>query len=73
LIVTRPERETEADLLAGRERMDLLVTPLCGGERLSIPAPSDGWTHARLETAVERVEPPWDASLGGQWIGSSEV
>jgi hypothetical protein len=46
-----------------------------GQELATIPAPASGWTH----DALERVRPAipegeaWDAFLGTQWVGSSEL
>lgn len=75
MIITRPLRPGEPDLLIGQEREPVRFvsddTPR--REIASVPAPAHGWTH----DALEAVRPPqvayWDAYLGIRWVGSSEV
>lgn len=75
MIVTRPIRPEEPDLLKGSEAAPLHFMS-CGhkASEVKIVLPPDtGWTHE----ALEAVEPPhtgaWDAYLGDTWVGSSEV
>ncbi len=75
MIVARPNTAKEPDLLAGREFEALRYVAMDGQELATIPAPAAGWTH----DALERVRPDihegetWDAFLGPQWVGSSEL
>lgn len=65
----------EAELLAGREHLTLRFRSSVDGEELSVlSAPDGGWTHRLLESAPRPSNgAAWDAFLGSQWIGSSEV
>lgn len=78
-IIARPLRN-EPDLLAGLERESLVITDLEQNVMLRVE-PQFEWTHELLEQ-MELVaysaasvfgHNTWDAYLGGQWVGSSEV
>lgn len=73
MIVSRPIAPGEEDLLKGNERSDLKFTSVLNGSELSSHKPPDkGWTHHAVEAVAKPTE-AWDAFLGSQWIGSSEV
>jgi hypothetical protein len=75
MIVARPNTAKEPDLLTGHESEALRYVAMDGQELATIPAPASGWTH----DALERVRPAipegeaWDAFLGTQWVGRSEL
>ncbi|MDC5708415.1 hypothetical protein [Vibrio europaeus] len=75
MIVARPLHPSEPDLLVGYAHHDLVIKNMDGEQCLSVKAPQSGWTHDLLEQydydAVAKEG--WDAYLGNQWIGSSEV
>ncbi|MCG3740697.1 hypothetical protein [Vibrio cincinnatiensis] len=74
MIVARPLNDHEPDLLVGFDRQPLIVKNLDGKEIHRIDAPGDGWSHDVLESIdFYCISPQWDAYLGEQWIGSSEV
>lgn len=74
MIVARPLHNTEPDLLSGYEQQALIIKDLDGKEIHRIDAPSNGWSHAELESIdYYNISPEWDVYLGIQWIGSSEV
>lgn len=62
---------------------NLLITDLEGVGMFSISAPDDGWTHAKLEALAIELDNDdrlgmmrnigFDAYLGNQWVGSTEV
>ncbi len=62
-------------LLIGHEFHALRIVDLEGEERACYVAPKQGWTHEALEYVdYDSVSPDgWDAYLGEQWMGSSEV
>lgn len=70
-LVARPKTPMEHDLLQGNESLPLHFTHN-GQVLLSLPCPPQGWTHETLE-AVSAPGACWDAFLGDQWIGSSEI
>ncbi|WP_018984049.1 hypothetical protein [Salinimonas chungwhensis] len=75
MIVARAINEKEPDLLVGYETLNLIIKDL-GGEVVTELPPADGiWTHDALELVDYDKHSPfgWDAYLGDQWIGSSEV
>lgn len=75
MIVARPCRSHEPDLLIGREFEPLIIQDLAGVECVRYAPPNNGWTHTALECVdYFSVSPDgWEAYLGTQWIGSSEV
>lgn len=76
MIVAKPLKAGEQDLLQGNEQEELVITNGADEILLQLPAPEGGWTHALLDKAVEDqrlVGKAWDAYLFGIWIGSSEV
>jgi hypothetical protein len=75
MLVSRPIKTDEPDLLVGHEGKDLRYVACNGREIATVAAPKAGWTHDALErvTAPATAAEPWDAYLGAQWVGSSEV
>ena len=75
MIVARSTSPVEPDLLLGHELTALCIFDLDGVEQISYPPPLGGWSHSVLECMdYDSVSPDgWDAYLGDQWIGSSEV
>lgn len=75
MIVSHPWRSHEQDLLLGHEHDDLSIRDLKGKECVCYAPPYQGWTHDALECVdYFSVSPDgWEAYLGEQWIGSSEV
>ncbi|MFA1240858.1 hypothetical protein ACCC84_21355 [Serratia odorifera] len=75
MIVTRPTSSKEPDLLCGYETAKLVVKDLSGANATEYATPEQGWTHASLEALDLCVAFPdgWDAFLGGEWVGSSEI
>ncbi len=74
MIIARPLHPNEPDLLAGNEHQPLIVKNLDEKEVRRIDAPENGWSLEQLEqTDYQQISPEWDAYLGNQWIGSSEV
>lgn len=74
MIVARPLHDSEPDLLVGYELQPLVVKDLDDKEIHRIDAPNNGWSHDELESIDYcSISPEWDAYLGSQWIGSSEV
>ncbi|TOH16472.1 hypothetical protein [Vibrio parahaemolyticus] len=75
MIVSRSKHPHEPDLLAGHEFMPLRIVDLDGVEVVQLSAPNGGWRHDTLECVDYGSMSPdgWDAYLGAQWIGSSEV
>lgn len=75
MIVANPITSKELDLLAGNEYEVLSINDLCGDELASIKPVSTGWTHDKLLAIdIDSMAPNgWDAYLGGEWIGCSEV
>jgi len=76
MIVTRPLHPNEPDLLLGFETTPLLVECLDGKiQKEYSPKHKVVWTHDELESIdLDSVFPEgWNASLGGQFVGSSEV
>lgn len=73
MIVVRPVG-CEPDLLSGNEHQVLSFIPMNGTQELTrVSPPKDGWTHAALEAVALPTGDAWDAFLGSQWVGSSEV
>ncbi len=75
MIVARSLSPAEPDLMEGRTLDPLRILSLEGVEVVQYHAPKEGWTHDALECVdYFSVSPDgWDAYLGEQWIGSSEV
>lgn len=75
MIVARPLSAKEPDLLLGREYDVLNIKDLDGIPCISYSPPHQGWTHDALEGVDYYSVSPfgWDAYLGNEWIGSSEV
>lgn len=75
MIVCRPVNSNEPDLLIGHERDQLRFVAVADAERvlLRVDPPLAGWTHDALEAAEWPQADAWNAFLGAQWIGSSEV
>lgn len=67
--------EHESDLLIGHETDELIIKSIEGELMETIQPPKDGWTHDSLESLyISQYSPNgWDAYLGTQWIGSSEI
>ena len=78
-LVARALSATEIDLLNGREFQPFIIKDESNGKGKEIivksfTPDSDGWTHEKLESIdCSEFAPVWDAYLGGQWIGSSEI
>ncbi|MFZ3461418.1 hypothetical protein [Vibrio harveyi] len=78
MIISRPIKQTEPDLLKGNEHNELIIKNLDGAVIATITLSSKmGWTHDLLEQTnsyAHCLSPDgWDAYLGKQWIGSSEI
>lgn len=77
MIVTRPIKTSELDLLTNNENQLLIITDLGKVEIKRIPPPKGGWSHEKLEAInFNEISPHgWEAYLGdtGTWIGGSEV
>ncbi|EGQ8535744.1 hypothetical protein [Vibrio parahaemolyticus] len=75
MIVSRSKHSHEPDLLADHEAMPLRIVDLDGVEVVQLSAPNGGWHHDTLEYVdYDSMSPDgWDAYLGTQLIGSSEV
>jgi len=75
VIITRPINPREPDLLIGFECLALIIHDLDGNEVATVSAPSGRWTHDELESLDLYSYSPygWDAYLGTNWVGSSEV
>lgn len=73
MIVSRPHNTAEPDLLKGFEHKPLRFVSAEGREISVKYPPPTGWTHDRLEQAEQPKGRSWDAFLGTQWIGSSEI
>lgn len=73
MIISRPLSPNEPDLLQGREKLPLRFICAAGAELANVHAPSGGWTHDGLEAATPPDAEPWNAYLGEQWVGSSEL
>jgi len=70
-LVARPVRSGERDLLHGNELQTLYFKT--GGQVLHcVPAPAGGWTHEALQSVAQPAD-CWDAYLGDEWVGSSEI
>ena len=73
-IVARKLSDNEPDLLIGHEHEDLIITDLDKVTLKVIRPPTNGWTHDILESInYYSINDAWDAYLGKQWIGCSEV
>jgi len=70
-LVARANRTNECDLLQGYE-LQTLHFKSEGRILQSIPAPSQGWSHELIE-GLSAPGVCWDAYLGNQWIGGSEI
>ncbi|WP_299143618.1 hypothetical protein [uncultured Vibrio sp.] len=75
MIVARSLSPAEPDLIEGQALAPLRIVSLEGEDVVQYLAPKGGWTHDALECVdYFSVSPDgWDAYLGEQWIGSSEV
>lgn len=75
MIVSRPQHPNERDLLLEHKDDSLSIQNLESIELACYHAPEQGWTHDALECVdYSSVSPDgWEAYLGEQWIGSSEV
>ncbi|PYD36569.1 hypothetical protein [Serratia plymuthica] len=74
-IVAQPINAKEPDLLIGNENKPLKIQDLSGKVLNSITPDGRGWTHAQLLAInIDSMAPEgWDAYLGDEWIGSSEI
>ncbi|MFN1149603.1 hypothetical protein ACJ0RR_002666 [Serratia liquefaciens] len=74
-LVAQPISDKEPDLLIGNENYPLKVQDLAGKVLTSISPDDTGWTHAQLLAIdIDSMAPEgWDAYLGDEWIGSSEI
>lgn len=72
MIVARPLHPNEPDLLAGNTHLPLCFQSPDGRELERFDAPPKGWTHDSLEV-LPKPNSTWEAFLGTQWVGSSEV
>lgn len=73
MIVAKPIHPAEPDLLAGNENQDLRFMSTAGVELAKLAPPHGGWTHEALQAARHPIDDAWDAYLGAQWVGSSEL
>lgn len=74
MIVARPMHADEPDLLYGFESEPLRIVDDTGQLLALILAPTEGWSHDNLEAAdLPKTGHAWEAYLGDQWVGSSEV
>jgi hypothetical protein len=75
MIVAQPINEKEPNLLIGNENKGLTIQDLAGKVLASISPDDTGWTHAQLLAIdIDSMAPEgWDAYLGDEWIGSSEI
>ncbi|EGQ8547891.1 hypothetical protein ACPHXT_004023 [Vibrio alginolyticus] len=78
MIISRPINQSEPDLLIGNEFSPIIIKDLDEQVIVTIePSLPAGWTHDLLEqtnTYAQSISPDgWEAYLGGQWIGSSEI
>ncbi|MCW8336559.1 hypothetical protein [Vibrio paucivorans] len=75
MTVARSLSPAEPDLITGHTLALLRIVSLEGEEVVQYNAPKGGWTSDVLECVdYFSVSPDgWDAYLGEQWIGSSEV
>ncbi len=75
MIVSRALHENEPDLLIGFEHKILIVKDCAGKVCNEQAAPKpNGWTHEKLENIdYSKYSNCWDAYIGNQWIGSSEL
>lgn len=74
MIVARPQKAGEPDLLVGQERCSLRITTLAGNQELAaLQPPQEGWTHDALESVALPKDSAWNAFLGVRWVGSSEI
>ncbi|HEY3983488.1 hypothetical protein [Cedecea sp.] len=74
-IVAQPINDKEPDLLIGNENYPLTVQNLAGNVLARISPDSTGWTHHKLLALdIDSIAPEgWDAYLGAEWVGSSEI
>lgn len=75
MIIVRPINNREPDILIGLESLTLKITDLEGNEVTQIMASNGHWTYDALESIdFDDYSPEgWNAYLGTNWIGSSEV
>ncbi|WP_152966532.1 hypothetical protein [Gulbenkiania mobilis] len=80
MIVTKPVKQHEPDLLTGNERSTLHFLhedgSACAQVIFSVEPPPEGWTHELLEQAtfdVRLSDVCWSAYLDTSWVGSSEI
>lgn len=75
MIITRSANETEENLLVGSEKEQLTIVSMDDKEDIVIEPYNGFWTHDSLEAIDYNSHSPfgWDAYLGEQWIGSSEI
>lgn len=76
MIVARPLTQLEPDLLVGLEHKQLVFVGIFDGTLLArFDPPPDGWDYESLERVGHNFESrdPWNAILGGRWVGSSEI
>lgn len=75
MIVSRPNNQNEKDLLIGHEKEQLTIKSMDKKADVVIESDNNFWSHAALEVIDYDKHCPfgWDAYLGNQWIGSSEV
>ena len=73
MIIAQAINDGEVDILKGNESAKVTFTDLDGTQVLLVhDAPREGWTHAAL-AAMTTPTHGWNAKLGTQWIGSSEI
>lgn len=80
MIVTRPVKQDEPDLLIGNEHSTLQFWhedgSACAQVIFSVEPPAEGWTHELLDQATFDArlrDVSWSAYLGKSWVGSSEI
>lgn len=75
MIVARPNNPKENDLLVGFETKKLTIKCLDEKPDVVIEPENGFWSHDALEAIDYNNHSPfgWDAYVGSQWIGSSEV
>lgn len=75
MIVARAINQNEKDLLIGFETKQLTIKSLDKKVVVNITPTNGFWSHDALEAVDYDKHSPlgWEAYLGAQWIGSSEV
>lgn len=79
IYVVTDQRPGEPDILTDFKHQNLIFKGHCG-PTTEVQPPKEGWSHETIVREVERFNEKavvrydvWDAYLGEQWIGSTEV